>query len=62
MLKLHQLQIIKGTKMEKQYAENPNYFSLFTAEQYIDLMVDFLEHGSRDPELFVDYNKSYYSK
>ena len=24
-------------------------------------MVDFLEHGSRDPELFVDYNKSYYN-
>ena len=27
----------------------------------IPTMVDFLEHGSRDPELFVDYNKSYYN-
>jgi superfamily II DNA or RNA helicase len=27
----------------------------------IPTMVDFLEHGSRDPELYVDYNKSYYN-
>jgi superfamily II DNA or RNA helicase len=27
----------------------------------IPTMVDFLEHGSRDPELFVDYKKSYYN-
>lgn len=27
----------------------------------IPTMVDFLEHGARDPELFVDYKKSYYN-
>ena len=27
----------------------------------IPTMVDFQEHGSRDPELFVDYKKSYYN-
>lgn len=27
----------------------------------IPTMVDFLEYGSRDPELFVDYKKSYYN-
>ena len=27
----------------------------------IPTMVDFLKHGSRDPELFVDYKKSYYN-
>lgn len=27
----------------------------------IPTMVDFLDHGSRDPELFVDYKKSYYN-
>lgn len=27
----------------------------------IPTMVDFLEHGSRDPQLFVDYKKSYYN-
>jgi superfamily II DNA or RNA helicase len=27
----------------------------------IPTMVDFIEHGSRDPELFVDYKKSYYN-
>ena len=42
-LKLHQLQIHKGTVMEKQYRNNPEYFHLFTAEEYVDLIVDYLE-------------------
>ena len=51
-LKLHQLQIIKGTKMAKQYAENPEWFHLFTAEEYIDLVVDFLEW--LNPEIAIE--------
>ncbi len=43
LLKLHQLQIIKGTKMSQEYSENPEDFNLFGSEEYIDLMVDFLE-------------------
>jgi len=27
----------------------------------IPMMVDFLEHGSRDPQLYVNYSKSYYN-
>ncbi|PIF02102.1 MAG: TIGR01212 family radical SAM protein [Draconibacterium sp.] len=42
-LKLHQLQIHKGTAMEKQYRENPQLFSLFTADDYVELVVDYLE-------------------
>ncbi len=42
-LKLHQLQLIKGTKMAHQYTEHPEYFHLYRAEEYIDLIVDFLE-------------------
>ncbi|HKJ78112.1 MAG TPA: TIGR01212 family radical SAM protein [Prolixibacteraceae bacterium] len=42
-LKLHQLQVHKGTVFEKQYRENPEQFHLFTAEEYIDLVVDYLE-------------------
>lgn len=42
-LKLHQLQIHKGTVLEKQYLENPEKFRLYSAEEYIELVVDYLE-------------------
>ncbi|QZE15838.1 TIGR01212 family radical SAM protein [Halosquirtibacter laminarini] len=42
-LKLHQLQIHKGTKMYRQYSENPEIFSLYTAEEYLDIVVEYLE-------------------
>ena len=43
-LKLHQLQIIKGTKMAKQFAENPNNFNLFDIETYVKEVINFLKH------------------
>lgn len=43
ILKLHQLQIIKGTKMAKQFNEHPEWFQLMSVEEYIELVVDFLE-------------------
>jgi len=43
MLKLHQLQLVKGTVMAAQYRQHPEWFHLYTAEEYIDLVVDFLE-------------------
>ena len=42
-LKLHQLQIHKGTVLEKEYGKNPEDFHLFSAEEYIELVVDYLE-------------------
>ena len=42
-LKIHQLQVVKGTKMAQQYAEHPEWFQLFSADEYIDLAIDFLE-------------------
>jgi len=42
-IKLHQLQIVKSTKMARQFAENPEWFRLYTADEYIDLVIDFLE-------------------
>lgn len=42
-LKLHQLQIVKGSAFAKLYESTPEYFNLFTAEEFIDLVVDFLE-------------------
>ena len=42
-LKLHQLQLIKNTKMARQFKENPELFHLFSADEYIDLAIDFIE-------------------
>ncbi|MCF6358642.1 MAG: TIGR01212 family radical SAM protein, partial [Draconibacterium sp.] len=51
-LKLHQLQIHKGTLLEKQYSKNPDEFKLFTVEDYIELVVDYLE--LLNPEIIVE--------
>jgi len=42
-IKLHQLQIFKGTKMEEEYLANPDEFYPFTMDTYIDFIVDFVE-------------------
>ena len=41
-LKLHHLQVVKHTMMAKQLKENPEQFSFFTAEEYVDLITDFV--------------------
>ncbi|QGY46025.1 TIGR01212 family radical SAM protein [Maribellus comscasis] len=51
-LKLHQLQIHKGTILEKQYRERPDSFFLFSAEEYVELVVDYLELLS--PQIIVE--------
>ena len=43
-LKLHQLQLIKGTRMAAEYDENPSDFHLYSADEYIDLVIDYVEH------------------
>ncbi len=42
-LKLHQLQIVKHTTFASEYNHNPETFHLFELEEYIELVVDFLE-------------------
>ena len=42
-IKFHQLQIIKGTAMEKQYQNNPDSFNFFELDEYITFIVDFIE-------------------
>lgn len=42
-LKLHQLQLIRNTRMAKEQAEHPEAFHLYTADEYIDLAIDFIE-------------------
>ena len=41
--KFHQLQIVRGTKMEKEYSAAPGDFERFTLEEYVDFFVDMLE-------------------
>lgn len=41
-LKIHQLQILKGTLMAKDYEENPHDYHLFNEQEYIDLCIEFL--------------------
>lgn len=42
LVKLHQLQIVRHTIMAHQYQTNPEQFHLFTAEEYVELCLDFL--------------------
>lgn len=42
-LKLHQLQLIRHTRMAREYEEHPEQFHLYTADEYIELAIDFLE-------------------
>lgn len=42
-LKLHQLQIHRGTVMAAQYRKNPDGFHLFSVDEYSDLVTDYLE-------------------
>lgn len=51
-VKFHQLQIVKGTRMEKEYAEKPQDFFRFTLEEYLDFFTDMLERLR--PDLFIE--------
>ncbi len=42
-LKLHQLQLIRHTRMAKEYMKTPEQFHLYTVDEYIDLVIDFIE-------------------
>lgn len=51
-LKLHQLQIIRGTAMAAQFEQQPGWFIAFTPGEYIELVIDFLE--LLNPEIIVE--------
>ncbi len=51
-LKMHQLQIIRGTAMAKEYTLLPESFYIFELEEYIDLCVDFAER--LNPNFFIE--------
>lgn len=47
-VKFHQLQIVKGTRMEKEFEENPGDFERFPLDGYLDFFVDMLERLRHD--------------
>jgi radical SAM protein (TIGR01212 family) len=51
-VKFHQLQIVKGTKMEQTFSNFPQLFHQFSLEAYIDFITRFLER--LNPDIVVE--------
>ena len=51
-VKFHQLQIVKGTRMEKDYQQNPEDFVRFSLDEYMDFFCDILERLR--PDLYIE--------
>ncbi|MDR2147827.1 MAG: TIGR01212 family radical SAM protein [Tannerella sp.] len=51
-VKLHQLQIIRHTRMAAEYAAHPENFHIFTADEYIDLVLAFIRRLRKD--IYID--------
>ena len=51
-VKLHQLQIIKGTAMAKEFKLLPESFYMFSLDEYVDLCVDFAER--LNPDFYIE--------
>ncbi|BDC98419.1 TIGR01212 family radical SAM protein [Persicobacter psychrovividus] len=50
-IKFHQLQIVKGTVMAKQYKDYPEQFDFFGVEDYIDFVINFVERMRPDLQI-----------
>ena len=51
-VKLHQLQLIRNTRMAQQVEENPELFHIYSVDEYIDLCIDFMER--LNPDFIID--------
>lgn len=51
-VKFHQLQIVKGTAMEREFAEHPERFEQFSLDGYLDFITDILERLR--PDLYIE--------
>lgn len=51
-LKLHQLQVIKGTKLAEMFLADKSIIHSYSVDQYIDLVIDFLENLT--PEIIIE--------
>ena len=51
-VKFHQLQLVKGTRMEAEAREHPERFPQWSLDEYLDLIVDILERLR--PDLYIE--------
>lgn len=51
-VKFHQLQIVKGTRMEKEFAAVPQDFQRLSLPDYLDMVIDILERLR--PDLYIE--------
>ncbi|MBE0636986.1 MAG: TIGR01212 family radical SAM protein [Bacteroidales bacterium] len=51
-LKIHQLQVVKNTVMADQYKQTPEKFRFYALNEYIDLVIDFVER--LDPSIVIE--------
>lgn len=51
-VKFHQLQIVKGTRMEKEFAQVPQDFLRLSLPDYLDMVTDILERLR--PDLYIE--------
>ncbi len=51
-VKLHQLQIVRGSRFCREYAQNPSYFKLYSVGDYVNDVCLFLEYLS--PSIAID--------
>ena len=51
-IKFHQLQLVKGTRMEAEAREHPERFLQWTLDEYLDFVIDILERLR--PDLYIE--------
>jgi radical SAM protein (TIGR01212 family) len=51
-VKFHQMQIIKGTPLYKEFRDNPSTFDLFSWDEYLDFIISFIER--LNPSIVVE--------
>ena len=51
-VKFHQLQLVKGTRMEKEFALHPEEFIQLGLDEYLDFVIEILEHLR--PDLYIE--------
>ncbi len=51
-VKFHQLQIVRGTAMEREFASHPSDFVTFSLDEYLDFIADLLERLR--PDLHIE--------
>ena len=51
-VKFHQLQIVRGTALEREFASHPSDFVTFSLDEYLDFIADLLERLR--PDLYIE--------